>query len=38
MNKIPIELFVDMKNPLKIVKVDHKIMLEILILLNVYFK
>jgi hypothetical protein len=34
----PIERFVDMKNLLKIIKVNHRIMLENLILLNVYFK
>ncbi len=33
---IPIELFVDMKNLKKIVKIAHKTILEILILLNVY--
>jgi len=35
---IPIELFVDTKNLLKIVKVGHKTMLKILVPLNVYFK
>jgi len=35
---IPIELFVDMKNLLKIVEVVDKIMLKILVPLNVYFE
>jgi hypothetical protein len=35
---IPIELFVDMKNLLKIVEVTNKIMLKNLVPLNVYFK
>jgi hypothetical protein len=34
---IPIELFIDMKNLQKIVEVGHKIMLENLVPLNVYF-
>ncbi len=34
---IPIELFVDMKNLLKIIKVGHKTMLKNLVFLNVYF-
>jgi hypothetical protein len=33
---IPIELFVDMKKPSKIVKVAHKTTLEILVFMNVY--
>jgi hypothetical protein len=35
---IPIDLFVDMKNLQKTVKVAHITLLENLILLNVYFK
>ncbi len=34
---IPIELFVDMKNLKKFVKVAHRTMLEYLIIVNVYF-